>query len=429
MSRLVLIALFLIVATFAYGEEVKTGLSWGGVPAVAYNSDNGFTYGIILQPFHYGDGSMYPDYLFSVYSELSRTTKGGGINKLFFDSKYLLPADIRITSELSLLTEKLLPFYGFNGFESEYRNGFEVEDSSDYISRTYYRHSRDQFRFTADFQKQIIHPKVRGVLGLGFLNTTVGNVDVDDINSKADDDTTPLPGISDSTYLFEQYASNGWITADEKDGGATNYLKLGLVYDTRDQEANPMSGMWTEALVTMAPEFLGTETPYTQLTLTHRQYFTIIERDLSFAYRVGYQGTLSGQPPFYMLPFYQSSYKMEEGLGGSKSLRGILKNRILGSSFYFTNLEFRWKFFRTVVAGQNLYLALNGFTDMGQVLTPFEVEGVTLPEYGSEGLHISYGAGFRIALNENFIVAVDYGMAKDPQDGNSGLYIGLGYLY
>ena len=430
MNRKILLVFLVLSMVFATADETKSGWSWGGVPAVAYNSDNGFTYGIIVQPFHYGDGSMYPDYLFSIYSELSRTTKGGGTNKLFFDSKYLLPADIRITSELSYLTERLLPFYGFNGYQSEYREGFEIEDSTDaYISRTYYRHARDQFRFTADFQKQILHPKVRGIFGLGFLNTTTGNVDVADINDKADDKTTPLPAISDTTYLFQQYISNGWIPADQIDGGATNYVKFGLVYDTRDQEANPMSGIWTEALITMAPEFLGSETGYTQLTITHRQYFTIIERDLSFAYRIGYQGSLNGQAPFYMLPFYQSSYKMEEGLGGSKSLRGILKNRIVGSATYFTNLEFRWKFFRTVVGGQNLYLALNGFTDFGQVITPFEVEGVTLPEFSEEAMHVAFGAGFRIALNENFIVAIDYGLAKDAQDGNSGMYIGLGYLY
>jgi len=35
----------------------------------------------------------------------------------------------------------------------------------------------------------------------------------------------------------------------------------------------------------------------------------------------------------------------------------------------------------------------------------------------------------RIALNENFIVAVDMGFAGDEADGSSGLYIGLGYLY
>lgn len=428
------ITVLLMVLCLAFGisvaEEAKSGWSWGGVPAVAYNSDNGFTYGIIVQPFHYGDGSMYPDYLFSIYTELSRTTKGGGINKVFFDSKYLLPADIRITSELSLLTEQALPFYGFNGTESVYIADFEDDEADNYLSRVYYRHAREQFRFTADFQKQVLHPKVRAIVGLGFLNNTIGTVDIDKLN-EGQEEEDQLPDIP---LLYDHYVSSGLIPADEADGGAANYLKLGLVFDTRDQEANPMKGMWTEALVTMAPEFLGTETPYTQLTLTHRQYFTILPKDLSFAYRVGYQGALGDQPPFYMLPYYQSSYKLEEGLGGSKSLRGILKNRIVGKSLYFANLEVRWKFLRTVVAGQNLYLALNAFTDLGQVLEPYEYAADPLLSplafsLADDSMHMSYGAGFRIALNENFIVAVDYGMAADEADGSSGLYIGLGYLY
>jgi len=428
MRRFVLSALILgMCILLLNAEEAKSGWSWGGVPAVAYNSDNGFTYGIIVQPFHYGDGSMYPDYLFSIYTELSRTTKGGGINKIFFDSKYLLPRDIRITSELSFLTEQALPFYGFNGYNEQYNPDFEDDGLVDagYISRVFYRHAREQFRFTADFQKQVFHPAVRGVFGIGLLNTTVSPVDIDKLN-EGQDEADMLP---DTSSLFDQYVTAGYIPADQSDGGAANYLKLGLVYDTRDQEANPMQGMWTEALVTMAPSFMGTETPYTQLTITHRQYFTILPKDLSFAYRLGYQTALGDHPPFYMLPYYNSSYKTEEGLGGSKSLRGVLKNRVIGSTVGFANLEMRWKFFRTVVAGQNLYLALNAFTDMGEVLKPFEVTGVNLPESASEGLHISYGGGFRIALNENFIVAVDYGRAKDSQDGNSGLYIGLGYLY
>jgi hypothetical protein len=93
------------------------------------------------------------------------------------------------------------------------------------------------------------------------------------------------------------------------------------------------------------------------------------------------------------------------------------------------NMEARWKFYKTVIGGQNLYLALNGFSDFGQVLTPYEVEGQSLPVAAEEGLHLSFGGGLRVVLNENFIIAVDYGMAKDEQDGNSGLYIGLGYLY
>ncbi len=419
-------------------DEAKSGWSWGGVPAIAYNSDNGFTYGIIVQPFHYGDGSMYPDYLFSVYTELSRTTKGGGINTVFFDSKYLMPADIRVTAELGLFTEQLLPFYGFNGaqsnynelFEQEYLDDDETEMNPTYISRAFYRHAREQFRFTADFQKQIFHPSVRGIAGVGFLNNTISGIDLETLND-GQDDADKLPDVPG---LYDLMSLSGLIPADEADGGVANYLKLGLVYDTRDQEANPMSGMWTEAMLLTAPEFLGTETPFSQLTVTHRQYFTLIDRNLSFAYRLGYQGALGDQPPFYMLPYYQSSYKMQEGLGGSKTLRGILKNRIVGASTGFANFEMRWKFLRTVVGGQNLYLALNGFTDMGQVLTPYEygelnpMSSQTAPT-GDDVLHIAYGGGFRIALNENFIVAIDYGMAKDAQDGNSGLYIGLGYLY
>lgn len=428
MKRKILLVLLVFTIVFTYGEEAKSGWSWGGVPAIAYDSDAGWTYGVIVQPFHYGDGSMYPDYLFSVYSELSRTTKGGGINKLFFDSKYLMPADIRFTGELSFLTEQTLPFYGFNGIESTYTP--ELEDDTDpaYATRVFYRHAREQFRLTADFQKQVLHPNLRGIAGIGFLNNSVGSVDIDKLNDGQEDEDK----LPDVPTLFDHYVSDGIITDDEADGGAVNYMKLGLVFDTRDQEANPMSGMWSELLFITAPEALGTETPYTQIAATHRQYFTIIPKDLSFAGRIGYQGALGDQPPFYMLPYYHSSYKLTEGLGGSKSLRGILKNRIVGKSTYFANLEMRWKFFRTVVGGQNLYLAFNGFADVGQVLERYEYSvPSSFPQDPAKDdeLHVAYGGGLRIALNENFIVAVDYGMAKDAQDGNSGLYIGLGYLY
>ena len=42
---------------------------------------------------------------------------------------------------------------------------------------------------------------------------------------------------------------------------------------------------------------------------------------------------------------------------------------------------------------------------------------------------MGYGGGIRFALNENFIVAVDYGMAAKKEDGKSGLYINLNWLF
>jgi len=420
---MILIVILAFIFSISIAEEGKSGWGFGGVPAVAYDSDTGFLYGIVFEAYQFGDGSYYPDYLYTIQPTWTRTTKGSGENKIFFDSKYLLPKDIRVTAFLGYLTEQALPFYGFNGYGSNYNSAFEDQDDDLGKTRVYYRHERNTLRFTADFQRQFLSDKTRWIAGLGYIDTEIDSVDIDGLNEDNDDPLNNVP------TLYEEYVDAGYIAADEALGGKTNYIKLGLVYDTRDNEPNPMSGIWTEALLTTVPEFLGSDFSYTMLTATHRQYFTLIERDLSFAYRLGYQGVISGDIPFYMLPWYQSSFKLQEGMGGSKSLRGILKNRVVGNSILMANLELRYKFLHTVIAGQNLYLALNAFTDLGQVLQPYEVEGTTLPEFNDESMHVSFGGGFRIALNENFIVAVDYGMAKDEQDGNSGLYIGLGYLY
>ena len=98
-------------------EKIKKGWTFGALPAIAYESDIGFQYGGVVNFYNYGDGSTYPKYMHSIYLEWSRTTKGSGINQFTYDSEYLIPG-IRVTAEASLLTEKALDFYGFNGYES-----------------------------------------------------------------------------------------------------------------------------------------------------------------------------------------------------------------------------------------------------------------------------------------------------------------------
>ena len=44
-------------------------------------------------------------------------------------------------------------------------------------------------------------------------------------------------------------------------------------------------------------------------------------------------------------------------------------------------------------------------------------------------LHSSLGAGLRIALNENFVLRVDYGFATNKQDGLKSLYLTIGNLF
>jgi len=433
------VTLFLFSSLFAQEdstktEKVKTGFSMGGVPVVAYDADTGFKYGGLVNFYHYGDGTNYPNYNHSLYMEWSRTTKGSGINKLTYDALTLIPKT-RVTLDVAYLTEQALNFYGFNGYEAYYNADFETTGHADYISRMYYRHSRKLFLTTLDFQGDIIGKEFRWLGGFAHYRATIGTVDIDRLNEGNTEDLLP-----DTALLFDKYVNSGIITADQATGGNVTYLKAGAVYDTRDNEANPNKGLWSEALIINAPGFLGNDYGYTKLLLTHRQYFTLLPDRLSFAYRLSYQSKIAGIMPFYMLPYAIDSKATNNGLGGSKNIRGVLRNRVVGDGVAFGNFELRSKFFKTVIFNQNFYLGLNAFLDMGVVTKAYEF----IPDYIShltpeqsellsngtdESLHLSYGGGIRFVINSNFIIAVDYGLAAKKDDGTKGMYIGLNYLF
>jgi hypothetical protein len=419
--------------------KTPTGLSFGGLPTISFDADMGFQYGGLVSMYDYGDGTIYPSYKQMMKVEISRYTRGSGTNQLFYDAKNLLPHHLRLTADLSYLTEKSLNFYGFNGYQSRYNPDFEDNGSVDYITRVFYRDLRKMFRFTADLQGNLPVDHLHWLAGFGIMNMKMGRVDFDAINKgkKAEDQLT------DTTTLFDDYVKWGIISDAEKDGGSANFLKAGIIYDTRDNEANAMKGIWSEALIVYAPGFLfNPEFSYAKLVLIHRQYFTLIKDRLSFVYRIGYQGTIGGTAPFFMQPYMLSSYSSitkTDGLGGAKTLRGILRDRIVGDGVAYGNLELRWKFLKTHMGKQNLYFALNGFSDFGMVVqeVKFDKSKISIDDqaryfdfsFEKDKLHPSLGAGLRIALNENFILAVDYGFALNKQDGLKGLYINVGNLF
>ncbi|MGM0530119.1 MAG: Omp85 family outer membrane protein [Bacteroidota bacterium] len=419
-------------------REVKKGWTFGALPAIAYDTDRGFKYGGLVNFFNYGDGNTYPEYLQSIYLEWSRTTKGSGINQLRFDTERLTNnIPVRLTVDLSYFTEKSMDFYGFNGYESGYRPEFEDDNSGDYISRMFYRYERNLFHFSAIFQNQISNSNLKWLAGIENFTHKLQDFDFNRYNEGNENNQ-----LKDTITLFELYENWGLISHEEADGGMVNYLKAGMIYDTRDQKANPMKGMWSEVLFSAAPAFLwNNENQYLKLSFIHRQYLTLIPEDLNLAFRLGYQGTILGKAPFYMQSYLMSSYTESvnvEGLGGQKSLRGILRNRILGDDIAYSNLELRWKFWRMNLFKQNIYIAWSAFWDNGMVVDPISINKDMLPpealgkhflSTGEKGVHSSVGTGIHLALNNNFILAVDYGKALDKRDGTDGLYIGLNFLY
>ncbi|QIA08681.1 Omp85 family outer membrane protein [Draconibacterium halophilum] len=448
MKRFLFLWTFLSVCLLSGAQEgvTKQGWSFGALPAVTFDTDLGFQYGGLINLFDYGDGSRYPKYDHSIYLEVSRFTKGSGINRFNYDSDKLIDG-LRTSVDISYLSDRAYDFYGFNGYDAVVNKDWYDDEAAAYRTRMFYKYDRKLFRFKVDLRGDLAGEKIDWIGGFNLLNFKLDYVDIDKLNKNKDDDDL-LPPHSEEPGLYEKYREWGIISDEDANGGFVPTVKAGVVYDTRDNRPNPMKGVWTEAVLLASPEFLGGEHSFTKLSLIHRQYFTIVPNDLSFAYRLAYQTTLTGNAPFYYQTQLITSVMKSatsEGLGGANSLRGILRNRVVGDAVFMGNVEARWKFARFQFINNNFYLGLNAFADFGRVTDKIDVTKENffttlenLPDAGrnqdyfdkgAEEMHYSFGLGFRVAMNENFIIRCDYGMAVDERDGDSGIYIGLNYLF
>jgi len=436
------ISMMLFAQTEKKEELIKKNWNFGALPAITFDTDLGFQYGGLVDLYNYGDGSRYPKYNHKLYFEVSRFTKGSGINRIYYDSDQLIKG-LQTTFDLSYLSDMAYDFYGFNGYDAVYMADWvdDTQPAGVYKTRMFYKYDRKLFRFKGDIQGKITGDNFRWIAGWNFQNFKVGSVNIDKLN-KGKDDSDKLPKTDG---LYEKYQQWGIISGDEVDGGFIPTFKGGIVLDTRDNRANPMKGVWTEAVVELSPRILGSESSFSKLSITHREYFTLIPNNLSLVYRLAYQTTLGGDVPFY----YQSQVitsmmtgATSEGLGGGSTMRGVLRNRVIGDGVFYGNIEARWKFVRFNFIKNNFYLGLNGFTDFGKVTKKVDVIGkhsmgpapfpINLSDYfnwDAEKMHYSYGAGLIVAMNENFVISMDYGLAMDKQDGKRGFYMGLNYLF
>jgi outer membrane protein assembly factor BamA len=362
-----------------------------------------------------------------------------------FESRHIIPG-VQWISDLSYLPNSAATFYGYNGYESVYnKDWMDNKLSSDiYRSRMFYRYQKNQFRFKNDFQGKLSGDHLKWSAGLAFQDFTTSSVNIAKLNKGKKE---LLPSIDEMPGLFERYQALGIIPADEVKGGWINTLKAGLTWDSRDNRPNPMKGLWTEIGIAVAPKFMGNNWGFSKLYIIHRQYFTLIEKDLSFVYRLGYQSTISGHAPYFFESEVITSRltgATSEGLGGSKTLRGILLDRVVGDAFFMGNVELRWKPLYFKFLKQDCYLGLNGFYDFGRV-----TKGIRLPanlqttvsqiypdeiysnyfKPGTEKFHQSAGVSVMLVMNQNFVVAIDLGKAFKVQDGNIGFSIGLNYLF
>ena len=336
-------------------------------------------------------------------------------------------------------------FYGFNGYNSYYNPAYSDQNDPAYITRAFYKYRRDLFRFSADLQGEIKKPWYWNA-GLGLLYFGVGPVNIDRLNKFTRDEEDYLP---DTITLFNQYVSSGFIKPSEATGGVHPYLHGGITFDTRDRQQNPRRGIHADAFFTYYAG-LGSMCSFNNLKFNAawRHYLPIIANRLTLAYRVGTQLNIAGVSPFYLNTYLNQLYMQRvvyEGLGGANSVRGIMRNRILAPGVAFANIELRTQLFSFKVGKNLFYFGLNPFVDAGMVVQPYENEihllNTTNPtlndinpyaiDRGLYAPHFGGGCGLKVAMNDNFVLSVDWATAFDKQDNGkfSNLYIKMGYMF
>ena len=447
---IVIIAASLLCGAMLRAEETqeirKTGYNIGPLPAIAYYADKGLQLGAIFQLFNYGDGHNYPNYDSKLYLEYSFFTKGSHLIQCRYDNKELIPG-VRWSSSVRVNLDKAFDFYGFNGFQNYYDNAkimaSKDKKSSDPIFSPFYRYRRNEVRFKTDFLGEIT-PKLRWEGGLFFDYYNLGTIDYDNINKGK----APEKQFKTPVTLYDIYVKSGLISEAEKDGGYAGGLRAGMVYDSRDKEGAPSKGIWAEGHVIAALPGIS-KIQYYKYSLTWRHYVPIVKNDvLTFAYRLNYEGTFGKNAPFYALSYITNmGEKCDfEGMGGYNTVRGIMRARVVGLDMATYTAEMRWRFVKFHIGKQYIALALNAFSDGSMVTRGIDVSklkglaGTPVQIYGQDKdvPHVTFGAGFRFIMNENFIVAAEYGtplthfLKNSPlynQDGTGAFYVNIGYLF
>lgn len=388
-TRLYALILLLAAVIPARAQQKARGLEVSGLPALNFDADEGFGYGVILALYKYDPSNV--SYRWTVQPTVFLTTQGRRDYTVFFDAPSSREHPWRITAFAGREQQLATPYYGL-GNNTAYDSSLEHGST-----RYFYRYGRDRARFTSDVQHAVFHPSLRALVGAGLS--------VDKI------DLTPFDS---GTTLIQRDLSNRTPA-----NGHTNFLRAGLTWDTRDREIGTTSGTWADVLVQRVDKRLGASSDYTRWTATARHYQPIGGR-VTLANRLLVQNT-TGDAPFSVLGELQTTQKPQDGLGGSSSVRGLPKDRYVGKGIVVLNNELRWRAADFTLHGRPSSLVLSSFVDAGRVWS----DGVRVANATSE-LHAGYGAGARLGFGSSFVVAVDVGHSAQSL---APIYIGLGYMF
>ena len=345
-------------------QAVKKGWTIVPSPSLGYDSDTGFQIGAMCDFSDYGDGTIYPSYKHRAFINCSWTTRNQIKLHFFGDTKHLIP-NVRLTSVVTYILSLMYPFKGFNGVAPYFDH---LESGRQQKHRlAMYDVQRDMLRAIFDFQGNIYTNKFRWAAGISYWWFRDQDLTLKKRGRLAYDSVVANTYLQNmdvhSPSLWRLYQRAGLINPDEIGGGHHIELKAGLVFDSREHEADPTRGIWAELYAYGSPDILNGRGKngyhYLKLAARFRQYVPLMDDKIVFAYHLAYQGKLAGHAPYYTLQNINAIFLnqlISDGLGSITTIRGVPYNSVIGDGYAWANFEMRFKVLSLRFLGQNFYL-------------------------------------------------------------------------
>lgn len=208
----------------------------------------------------------------------------------------------------------------------------------------------------------------------------------------------PLSGVQ--TKLGDDVAAGLTSDTGRADGLEA---RAGLLFDTRDEEASPSTGLFLEALVGRGMEGPGS-LAYTRYGLSAREFFSIGEFTV-----LALRQTLEladGAIPFYVAYERITSWRPDDGFGGPTSLRAHLPGRFLAPNRAVASVDLRYKKIDVPLPRSPFRVWLLAFADAGRLWNDGESPAFS-------GLHVDGGVGFRLQFSKGTLFGLDLGSSND----------------
>jgi outer membrane protein assembly factor BamA len=208
-------------------------------------------------------------------------------------------------------------------------------------------------------------------------------------------DTLPGPGL-----LRQDLAAGGDPTIARPTNDVS--ARVGVVFDLRNSETAPHSGVLLEAIHSVADASVAGDLSYTRTTVSAAGYVPIGPRFVVAA-RVAGEG-MGGTPGLGSLYWMEASDRPYDAVGGPASNRALDDHRLLGRNKLLANFDLRYDAYAIPTL---VRVTVVGFVDAGRV---FEPEPFRLTTHG---MSVGGGGGLVVQLGRAGILGGTVGAGPD----------------